>query len=74
MDNSRTRSSDKPQSRKMKPPYSAKVRLSLVVIPLMATWIVGTAVKEGYTDKAVIPVPGDRWTKGFGDTQGEDGK
>jgi lysozyme len=54
--------------------FLAKTRIAIAVIPLLASALVFTAKNEGYTDEAVIPVKGDRWTKGFGDTQGEDGK
>lgn len=36
-------------------------------------YLVKTAVMEGYTDTAVQPVKGDKWTKGYGDTIGETG-
>jgi lysozyme len=37
---------------------------------LSAAGLVGIAAQEGYTDKAVIPVPGDKPTIGFGSTEG----
>lgn len=51
-----------------------KARLAIVAIGISGTMLLSNVISEGYTDKAVIPVPGDRWTKGFGDTWGEDGK
>ena len=49
----------------------SRVKSSLLV--LAASTLVGLAVHEGYTDKAVIPVPGDVPTKGFGTTRNPDG-
>jgi len=40
---------------------------------LSASALVGLVVTEGYTDKAVIPVPGDKPTVGFGSTTRADG-
>jgi lysozyme len=37
---------------------------------LSAAALVGITLQEGYTDKAVIPVPGDVPTIGFGTTEG----
>ena len=42
-------------------------------LALSASALVGLVVHEGYTDKAVIPVTGDRPTVGFGSTFKEDG-
>ena len=49
----------------------SRVKSSLLV--LAASTLVGLALHEGYTDKAVIPVPGDVPTKGFGTTRNADG-
>lgn len=53
---------------------SNKARLVIAAIGISGAMLTSKAIMEGYTDNAVIPVPGDRWTKGFGDTWGEDGK
>lgn len=37
---------------------------------LSAAALVGLALSEGYTDRAVQPLPGDKWTYGFGTTEG----
>ena len=47
-----------------------KVRLALAALALSAAGFVGLALNEGYTDRAVIPVPGDVPTLGFGTTEG----
>lgn len=39
-------------------------------LSLSAAALIGIALSEGYTDRAIIPVPGDRPTKGFGDAEG----
>ena len=49
----------------------SRVKSSLLV--LAASTLVGLALHEGYTDKAVIPVPGDVPTIGFGSTRRPDG-
>ena len=49
---------------------SNRTRNSLAAIVLSATALVGLVTYEGYTDKAVIPVPGDVPTIGFGTTSG----
>lgn len=48
-------------------------RSAIAILALSATGLAGIVSKEGYTDKAVIPIPGDRPTKGFGSTFNEDG-
>lgn len=48
-------------------------RTAIAALALSATALVGIVVKEGYTDKAVIPTVGDRPTVGFGSTFKEDG-
>lgn len=40
---------------------------------LSAAGLIALVSQEGYTDKAVIPIPGDRPTMGFGSTFKEDG-
>lgn len=48
----------------------AERRLAPIYLALSAAGLVAIAVSEGYTDKAVIPVPGDKPTLGFGSTGG----
>lgn len=48
-------------------------RILIAALSLSATGLVGLALEEHYTDKAVIPVPGDVPTVGFGSTKREDG-
>jgi len=45
-------------------------RRSIAALSLSAVALVGLAMSEGYSDKAVIPIPGDVPTIGFGSTQG----
>ena len=45
-------------------------RSALAALALSAVALVGLALSEGYTDKAVQPLPGDKWTVGFGTTDG----
>lgn len=45
-------------------------RIRLAALSLSATALIGLAVHEGYSDRAIIPVPGDVPTIGFGDTHG----
>lgn len=45
-------------------------RITLAALSLSAAGLVGLVLDEGYTDHAVIPVPGDVPTLGFGTTQG----
>lgn len=42
----------------------------IAALSLSAAGLVGIALHEGYTDKAVIPIPGDVPTLGFGSTEG----
>lgn len=42
----------------------------MAALALSAVALVGLALSEGYTDKAVQPLPGDKWTVGFGTTDG----
>lgn len=46
------------------------VRLALGVLTLSAAGLVGLVGLEGYTERAVVPIPGDVWTLGFGTTEG----
>ena len=48
-------------------------RTAIAGLVLAATTLVGLGLSESYTDKAVIPVPGDVPTKGFGTTRNADG-
>ena len=45
-------------------------RRSLAAISLSAAALVGIVLHEGYSDRAIIPVPGDVPTIGFGTTAG----
>lgn len=45
-------------------------RTGIAALALSAGALVSIALHEGYTDKAVIPVPGDVPTIGFGTTDG----
>ena len=45
-------------------------RSVLAVLSLSAAALVGLVMHEGYSDKAIIPVPGDVPTIGFGTTAG----
>lgn len=51
-----------------------KLRIAIGALTLSAAGLVGLAVEEGYTDKAVIPVKGDVPTMGFGSTTHDDGR
>lgn len=56
-------------------PENAKVlRLAVASLSLSAAGFVGIALKERYTGTAVIPIPGDRPTIGFGSTFDEQGR
>ncbi len=48
-------------------------RTSIALLTLSAVGFAGIVAREGYTEKAVIPIPGDRPTVGFGSTFKEDG-
>ena len=48
-------------------------RTAVGALVLAAATLVGLGASEGYTDKAVIPVPGDVPTKGFGTTTNANG-
>lgn len=45
-------------------------RISVAALSLSATGLVAITSYEGYTNKAVIPIPGDVPTLGFGTTKG----
>lgn len=45
-------------------------RMQLAGLTLSASALVGIALHEDYTSKAIIPVPGDKPTIGFGTTDG----
>lgn len=47
-----------------------RVRVGIAALALSAAGFVGIVLHEGYTDRAVIPVPGDVPTIGFGTTEG----
>ena len=49
---------------------TTRVRVLLTSLALSAAGFVGIAGYEGYTDRAVIPIPGDVPTIGFGTTGG----
>jgi lysozyme len=51
----------------------AKVRLAVAALTLSASGLIGIAIKEGYTDQAIIPTKGDVPTYGFGTTTRPDG-
>ena len=50
-----------------------KPRLSIAALFLSATGLVGIVLHEDYTDRAIQPVAGDKWTNGFGATTRDDG-
>ena len=49
---------------------SVNPRIVIAALSLSAAGLVGLVGYEGYTDKAVIPIPGDVPTIGFGTTEG----
>jgi len=49
---------------------SIRSRVAIGALALSAAGIVGLVGYEGYTDHAIIPVPGDVPTIGFGTTEG----
>lgn len=48
----------------------SKPRIVIAALALSAAGLVGLVSYEGYTDRAVIPIPGDVPTIGFGTTEG----
>lgn len=51
----------------------AALRNTVAALSLSAAALVGLVMREGYTDQAVQPLPGDKWTQGFGSTTKADG-
>ena len=51
----------------------AKARTIVASLTLSAAALIGIAVSEGYTDRAVVPTKNDRPTVGFGSTFHESG-
>lgn len=49
------------------------LRNAVAGLSLSAAALVGLVMHEGYTDTAVQPLPGDKWTQGFGSTTKPDG-
>ncbi len=47
-----------------------KARIAVAALSLSAAGLVSIALHEGYTDRAVQPLPGDKPTLGFGTTEG----
>ena len=45
-------------------------RRNISALALSAVALIGLVMSEGYSDKAIIPIPGDVPTIGFGSTQG----
>lgn len=54
----------------MKIPTGKGARTAIAALTLSAAGLIGMAINEGFTDRAVIPVPGDVPTIGFGSTEG----
>ena len=48
----------------------SKFRMPIIIAALSATGFSGILAYEGFSDHAYQPVPGDRWTIGFGTTGG----
>jgi lysozyme len=51
----------------------SSTRIGISALALSAAGLVGLIAHEGYTDRAIIPVQGDRPTVGFGSTFRPDG-
>jgi len=51
----------------------SRLRVAIGALALSAFGLVGIVGLEGFTSTAVIPIPGDRPTNGFGSTFKEDG-
>lgn len=47
---------------------NSSLRRAIAVLALSAAGLVGIVGQEGYTDRAIIPVKGDKPTNGFGST------
>ncbi len=52
----------------MSDPAVSRTKVTALVLSAFA--LVGLALSEGYTNQAVQPLPGDKWTYGFGTTEG----
>ena len=52
---------------------SNKVRTGIAALALSAAGLLGITNSEGFTEKAVVPVPGDIPTYGYGSTRKADG-
>lgn len=52
---------------------STKARLAIAALSLSAAGFIGLVQHEGFTSNAIVPIPGDRPTVGFGSTFKEDG-
>jgi lysozyme len=52
---------------------NSRARITIAALSLSAAGLVGIAVREGYTDAAIIPTKGDVPTYGFGMTTRPDG-
>jgi lysozyme len=48
-------------------------RLAPLFLALSAAGLVGIVVHEGYSERPIVPVPGDKRTLGFGSTTRDDG-
>ena len=51
----------------------SRPRSAIAALALSGAALVGLVMTEGYSDKAIIPVPGDVPTVGFGSTTRDDG-
>ena len=51
----------------------SRARMAVAALSISGVGLVGIALHEGYTDEAIIPIPGDRPTYGFGSTTRPDG-
>lgn len=51
----------------------SRARIVVAALSLSAAGLIGIVSHEGYTDTAVVPVPGDVPTVGFGSTRRADG-
>lgn len=54
-------------------PSKSPIRVVVAALTLSAAGLIGIAVREGYTDSAVVPTQGDKPTYGFGSTVKADG-
>lgn len=52
------------------PTIPGRARVGIAALALSAAGLVGIVAHESYTDRAVIPIPGDVPTIGFGSTEG----